>query len=60
MIRFLERHRIPYFHLDATKEDKGEGDILSVVKDTDFLVLARYMQVKGLKLFALYCILLHL
>lgn len=45
MIRFLERHGIPYYHLPTTKEDKREGEILEIVRDTDFLVLARYMQV---------------
>ncbi|KZV57952.1 formyltetrahydrofolate deformylase 1, mitochondrial [Dorcoceras hygrometricum] len=45
VIRFLERHGIPYHYLDTFKEDKREGDILNLVKDTDFLVLARYMQV---------------
>ncbi|XP_075477176.1 formyltetrahydrofolate deformylase 1, mitochondrial-like [Primulina tabacum] len=45
VLRFLERHGIPYHYLDTTKEDKSEGDILNLVKDTDFLVLARYMQV---------------
>ncbi|KAL8498242.1 hypothetical protein ACS0TY_021535 [Phlomoides rotata] len=45
VIRFLERHVIPYYYMDTTKEGKGEGDILNLVKDTDFLVLARYMQV---------------
>lgn len=45
VMRFLERHEIPYHYLNTTNEDKSEGDILSVVKDTDFLVLARYMQI---------------
>ncbi|KAI3468966.1 hypothetical protein Pfo_025629 [Paulownia fortunei] len=45
VIRFLERHGIPYHYLDTIKEDKREGDILNLVKDTDFLVLARYMQI---------------
>ncbi|GFP81768.1 formyltetrahydrofolate deformylase 1 mitochondrial [Phtheirospermum japonicum] len=45
VIRFLERHGIPYHHLETSKEDKGESDILNLVKDTDFLVLARYMQI---------------
>lgn len=45
VIRFLERHGIPYYYMDITKEGKSEGDILNLVKDTDFLVLARYMQV---------------
>ncbi|XP_020549920.1 formyltetrahydrofolate deformylase 1, mitochondrial isoform X3 [Sesamum indicum] len=45
VMRFLERHGIPYHHLDTTKEGKREEDILNLVKDTDFLVLARYMQI---------------
>ncbi|KAH6818023.1 formyltetrahydrofolate deformylase [Perilla frutescens var. frutescens] len=45
VMRFLERHEIPYHYLNTTNEDKREGDILNVVKDTDFLVLARYMQI---------------
>ncbi|KAL0329484.1 UNVERIFIED_CONTAM: Formyltetrahydrofolate deformylase 1, mitochondrial [Sesamum radiatum] len=45
VMRFLERHGIPYHHLDITKEGKREEDILNLVKDTDFLVLARYMQI---------------
>ncbi|KAL8064551.1 hypothetical protein ABFX02_01G097700 [Erythranthe guttata] len=44
-MRFLERHGIPYHFLDTNKEDKNEGDILNLVKGTDFLVLARYMQI---------------
>ncbi|XP_057787021.1 formyltetrahydrofolate deformylase 1, mitochondrial-like [Salvia miltiorrhiza] len=45
VMRFLERHEIPYHYLSTTIEDKNEEDILNVVKDTDFLVLARYMQI---------------
>ena len=45
MFRFLERHGIPYHYLHTTKENKREGEILDLVQDTDFLVLARYMQV---------------
>lgn len=45
MIRFLERHGIPYYYLPMTKENKREKEILDIVGDTDFLVLARYMQV---------------
>ncbi|KAL7160459.1 hypothetical protein ABFS83_01G096300 [Erythranthe nasuta] len=45
VMRFLERHGIPYHFLDTNKEDKNEGDILNLVKGTDFLVLARYMQI---------------
>ncbi|GAV72830.1 Formyl_trans_N domain-containing protein [Cephalotus follicularis] len=45
VIRFLERHGIPYHHLHTTKENKREGEILELVQNTDFLVLARYMQI---------------
>ncbi|KAG8374711.1 hypothetical protein BUALT_Bualt10G0024400 [Buddleja alternifolia] len=45
VIRFLERHGIPYHYFDTNNEDKREADILNLVKDTDFLVLARYMQI---------------
>ncbi|GER34725.1 formyltetrahydrofolate deformylase [Striga asiatica] len=45
VMRFLERHGIMYHYLETRTEDKGEGDMLNLVKDTDFLVLARYMQI---------------
>ncbi|KAG7952260.1 hypothetical protein I3843_12G050900 [Carya illinoinensis] len=45
VIRFLERHGIPYHYLRTTKENKREGDILELVRNTHFLVLARYMQI---------------
>ncbi|KAJ7944733.1 putative formyltetrahydrofolate deformylase [Quillaja saponaria] len=45
VIRFLERHGIPYHYLRTTKEDKRESEILELVPNTDFLVLARYMQI---------------
>jgi formyltetrahydrofolate deformylase len=45
VIRFLERNGTPYHYLRTTKESKREEEILELVKDTDFLVLARYMQV---------------
>ncbi|KAB2070788.1 hypothetical protein ES319_A08G178800v1 [Gossypium barbadense] len=45
VIRFLERNNIPYHFLNTTKENKREGEILELVLDTDFLVLARYMQI---------------
>ncbi|OAY60049.1 formyltetrahydrofolate deformylase 1, mitochondrial [Manihot esculenta] len=45
VIRFLDRNCIPYHYLHTTKENKREKEILDLVKDTDFLVLARYMQV---------------
>jgi len=45
VIRFLERNGIPYHYLHTTKENKREEEILDLVQNTDFLVLARYMQV---------------
>ncbi|XP_075641129.1 formyltetrahydrofolate deformylase 1, mitochondrial-like [Castanea sativa] len=45
VIRFLERHGIPYHYLRTTKENKREGEILELIPNTDFLVLARYMQI---------------
>ncbi|KAF8032801.1 hypothetical protein BT93_D1632 [Corymbia citriodora subsp. variegata] len=45
VIRFLERHGIPYHYLWTTKENKREEEMLELVQNTDFLVLARYMQV---------------
>ncbi|GMN31155.1 hypothetical protein TIFTF001_003121 [Ficus carica] len=45
VFRFLERHDIPYHHLCTTNGDKREREILDLVQNTDFLVLARYMQV---------------
>ncbi|KAK3224919.1 hypothetical protein Dsin_004781 [Dipteronia sinensis] len=43
--RFLQRHGIPYHHLCTSKENKREEEILELVQNTDFLVLARYMQI---------------
>ncbi|CAJ2645821.1 unnamed protein product [Trifolium pratense] len=45
VIRFLERHGIPFHYLRTTTENKREEDILKLVQNTDFLVLARYMQI---------------
>ncbi|XP_060674174.1 formyltetrahydrofolate deformylase 1, mitochondrial isoform X1 [Ziziphus jujuba] len=45
VIRFLERHGIPYHYLCTNKDDKSEGQMLELVQNTDFLVLARYMQI---------------
>ncbi|KAJ4831584.1 Formyltetrahydrofolate deformylase 1, mitochondrial [Turnera subulata] len=45
LIRFLERNAIPYHYVRADNQDKGEEEILGLVQNTDFLVLARYMQV---------------
>ncbi|GAB2300851.1 hypothetical protein Dimus_034885 [Dionaea muscipula] len=44
VIRFLERHGIPYHYLRMGKGNKRESEILDLVQNTDFLVLARYMQ----------------
>ncbi|KAJ6801588.1 formyltetrahydrofolate deformylase 2, mitochondrial isoform X1 [Iris pallida] len=45
VIRFLERHGIPYHYLPMSSGNKREDEILNLVADTDFLVLARYMQI---------------
>lgn len=45
MIRFLERNGIPYHYLCTNKDGKRETVMLELVQNTDFLVLARYMQV---------------
>ncbi|XP_059074467.1 formyltetrahydrofolate deformylase 1, mitochondrial isoform X2 [Cryptomeria japonica] len=45
VIRFLERHGIPYHYFPISKENKREEEILKLVGNTDFLVLARYMQI---------------
>ncbi|XP_064972525.1 formyltetrahydrofolate deformylase 1, mitochondrial-like isoform X1 [Musa acuminata AAA Group] len=45
VIRFLERHGIPYHYLPTSVGNKREAEILELVEDTDFLVLARYMQI---------------
>lgn len=42
----VEQFRIPFRHIPATKEDKREEEILAhALPESDFLVLARYMQV---------------
>lgn len=43
--RFLERHGIPYHYLPTTPGNKREQEILELIEGTDFVVLARYMQV---------------
>ncbi|XP_043717228.1 formyltetrahydrofolate deformylase 1, mitochondrial-like [Telopea speciosissima] len=45
VIRFLERHGIPYHYLCTAPTNKRESEILNLVQHTDFLVLARYMQI---------------
>lgn len=44
-MRFLERQRIPYHFVKPIAGDRREEEILDLVQDMDFLVLARYMQV---------------
>ncbi|XP_025794313.1 formyltetrahydrofolate deformylase 1, mitochondrial-like isoform X2 [Panicum hallii] len=43
--RFLQRHGIPYHYLPTTSGDKSEQGILELIQSTDFVVLARYMQI---------------
>lgn len=45
VIRFLERHGIPYHYLPTTSGNKREDEILDLIRCTDVLVLARYMQI---------------
>ncbi|WOL05642.1 formyltetrahydrofolate deformylase 1, mitochondrial-like isoform X1 [Canna indica] len=45
VIHCLERHGIPYHYLPTNTGNKRETEILELIEDTDFLVLARYMQV---------------
>ncbi|KAH1157406.1 hypothetical protein GLYMA_11G034300v4 [Glycine max] len=45
VIRFLEMHGVPYHYLKTTAENKREEEILELVQNTDFLVLARYMRI---------------
>ncbi|KAK6947565.1 Formyl transferase, N-terminal [Dillenia turbinata] len=44
VLRFLERHGIPYHYLRTSVANKREPEILELVENTNFLVLARYMQ----------------
>ncbi|KAF5203816.1 Formyltetrahydrofolate deformylase [Thalictrum thalictroides] len=45
VMRFLERHRIPYHYLPTSKGNPRDKEVFDLVRDTDFLVLARYMQI---------------
>lgn len=45
VMRLLERHGLPYYFLPTKKGNKREEEILELSRGTDFLVLARYMQV---------------
>ncbi|CAA7391623.1 unnamed protein product [Spirodela intermedia] len=45
VIRFLERNGVPYHYLPTTPVNKREDEILDLIGDSDFLVLARYMQI---------------
>jgi len=63
--RFLQRHGIPYHYLPTAPGNKREQEILELIQGTDFIVLARYMQVKSapsffFPLFLLLSILLSL
>ena len=48
VIRFLDMHGVPYHYLRTTAENKREEEILELVQNTDFLVLARSMRVNNL------------
>ncbi len=43
----VEHFGVPYHYVPVSKENKAEAEesILNLVKDTDFIVLARYMQI---------------
>jgi len=41
----VAQFNIPFYFIEAKKDNKKEDEILKVVAETDFLVLARYMQV---------------
>lgn len=42
----VESFKIPFFYIPSTKEDKKEAELLKLASEqSDFLVLARYMQV---------------
>ncbi|MCO5558587.1 hypothetical protein L7F22_012172 [Adiantum nelumboides] len=45
VIRFLTRHNIPYHFVPANKDYRQEKEVLNLVAQTDFLVLAHYMQI---------------
>ncbi|KAL2348170.1 hypothetical protein Fmac_002170 [Flemingia macrophylla] len=45
VIRFLEMHGVPYHYLRTTAKNKSEEEILKLVQNTDFLVLARYTRI---------------
>uniref|UniRef100_A0A803PM93 ACT domain-containing protein n=1 Tax=Cannabis sativa TaxID=3483 RepID=A0A803PM93_CANSA len=45
VFRFLQRHGIPYHYVSSNGDYKSEVEMLNLVQGTDFLVLARYMQV---------------
>jgi len=41
----VEQFKIPFYFMPAKKDNKMEEQILKIAAETDFLVLARYMQV---------------
>ncbi|KAI5062013.1 hypothetical protein GOP47_0022552 [Adiantum capillus-veneris] len=45
VMRFLARHKIPYHFVPANKHNRHEKEILNLVSQMDFLVLAHYMQI---------------
>ncbi len=41
----VKRYGIPYHYIPANSSDRKEEEVLSIIKDSDFVVLARYMLV---------------
>ncbi|AQL10318.1 Formyltetrahydrofolate deformylase [Zea mays] len=52
--RFLQRHGIPYHYLPTAPANKREKEILELIQGTDFVVLARYMQILSENLLKAY------
>lgn len=51
----VSRYGIPFYHIPASSQDRREGEILKIVKEeSDFLVLARYMQILSPKFIEAY------
>ena len=39
----VEQFKVPFFYVPATRDRRKEDELLSIIGETDFLVLARYM-----------------
>ncbi|MCX5695429.1 MAG: formyltetrahydrofolate deformylase [Candidatus Omnitrophica bacterium] len=52
---FARQYKVPFYFIPATKNSRREGELLKIVsRDTDFLVLARYMLVLSKKFLNAY------